>query len=112
VAKTIPATQFPQRIQQLVEERQKHVDALALIDQMLPGVRDALSGIAAKPAAPAAAAAAPASPKRKRRRGRPSTPRAPRSRSWVSSSRTRTLRRRNSRSTTSLKDAAEAPTMC
>src|SRR4051812_11361475 len=67
-----------QRIQQLLEERQQHADAIARIDQVLEGVGAALGNLSPngrrgrRPAATAAATQAPAKGRR-RRRGRFST---------------------------------------
>ena len=68
MAKTISPMQLAERIQQLVNERQKHADAIALIDETLSGVAASLTG-AAPISSRAASAANPAAPATKRKRG-------------------------------------------
>lgn len=70
---SISATALPNRIQQLLEQRQQHIHRIGLIDQTLAGVSAALGGTAsgAAVARPVAAPAAKASAsKGKRRRSR------------------------------------------
>jgi len=75
VATSISTSQFPQRIQQLVDERQQHADVLARIDQILGGIGAVLGRAAAstngkKLVAAPASTQAPAVKGKKRRRGR------------------------------------------
>lgn len=74
MAKSNPLTALPTRIQQLIEERQRHADAITAIDHALAGVGAALGtatgfGGKRKPGRPPAGASAVApSPKKRRRR--------------------------------------------
>lgn len=74
MATPIPAAELARRIQQLIDDRQQHVDALAQIEETLASVGAALGGAVLngrKAAATAAPMEAPAGPgKRRRRRGR------------------------------------------
>lgn len=75
MAKSNSLTTLPARIQHLLEERQRHADAIAAIDHALAGVGAALgtaTGIGGKrkPGRPPAAVAATAPSRKKRRRRR------------------------------------------
>ena len=70
MATSIPVSQLSLRVQHLLEEKQKHGDALAQIDGVLSAISAALSGsVAPAVAAPARKAVAPVGAKI-RRRGR------------------------------------------
>jgi hypothetical protein len=68
----LPATDLPNRIQKLLEERRQHADALSRIDQILAGVSATLNGgsVASATAKKPAAAQAPAPKGKKVSRGR------------------------------------------
>jgi hypothetical protein len=70
VAKSNPLASLLARIQDLLEERQRHADAITAIDQTLAGVGAALGTGTGKrkPGRPAGAATAALSPKKRRRR--------------------------------------------
>ena len=76
MAIALTASQLPQRIQELLEDRQQHADAVAHIDQLLANVGAVLGNGAVitpngkKPVAAPAATMAPAVKGKKRRRGR------------------------------------------
>ena len=70
------ASTLPQRIQALLEDRQRHADAMAQIDETLAQIGSALNGSpnvqrhGPQPGRPAAAPAIPVAAPKKRRRGR------------------------------------------
>jgi hypothetical protein len=69
----LPATDLPNRIHKLLEEREQHANALAHIDQILAGVSATLKGapVESMDGKKPAATAAPAAVKgKKQRRGR------------------------------------------
>jgi hypothetical protein len=68
VAISIPATGLPKQIQQLIDQRQQHTDALTKIDGLLDAISAALGGknIALVPAAAKAPATKAKRSKRKR----------------------------------------------
>jgi len=68
---TLPATDLPNRIQKLLEERQQHADSIAHIDHILAGVSETLKGASlASPNGKKPVAAPVAIKGKKQRRGR------------------------------------------